>query len=245
MSSQNLTLYAFETPQGLFNTSPYCVKADILLRMADMPFSLQIPENHKIFPKGKLPVLKDGDLIIEDSEFIRLHLAEQYGKTLDGSLSEQEKTVGHALIRMLDERTMLGLLQGRWIDDEGWKVLEELFFGELPKDERTAVGTMLREQVSGGVMATGFGKHSRDEQQKLLAADMQALASILADKPWFFSNEPTYIDAAIFGMLVNFYAAPIPTRMAGLVGTHSNLVAYVQRGLALWYPQSLEMVAAE
>ena len=225
--------------------SPFCVKADILMKLAGLQFKTELPEDYKVFSKGKLPVLKDDDGIIEDSEFIRSHIANQYGQTLDGILTEQDKATGHALTRMLEERTIMGLIQGRWVDDAGWQVLEPLFFGELPATERSAMADTVRKQVSESLQSNGFGKHSRSEQRTLLSADIAALAIMLADKPWFFSDEPTYIDAAIFGMLVNFYAAPVPTPMTALVAEHSNLVTYVQRGLALWYPDAVKMMAAE
>ncbi|WP_262695837.1 glutathione S-transferase family protein [Kordiimonas aquimaris] len=245
MSSESLTLYTFETPQGFFNMSPFCVKADILLKMANLPFNTELPEDYKVFSKGKLPVLKDGDTIIQDSEFIRRHITDKYGETLDGNLTAQDKATGHALIRMLEERTIMGLVQGRWIEDAGWEVLEPLFFGELPANERTEVGKTVREQVSESLKSNGFGQHTHDEQHILLSADIAALATLLNNRDWFFSDQPTYIDAAVFGMLVNFYAAPVPTPMAALMAAHDNLVAYVNRGLEQWYPDVLKMMAAE
>lgn len=239
-----LTLYAFETPEGCFNMSPYCTKAEVLLKMADLPYQLEIPEDYKVFPKGKLPVLKDGDEVIEDSEFIRLHIANKYGKSLDANLTQEAIASGHALLRMLDERTIFGLVTGRWIEDSGWSVIEPLFFGELPPEERKAVGNDLRAQVSEGVKAHGFGRHTRPEQEVLLKTDINSVAVLLGDRKWLFSDEPTYLDAALFGFLANFYAAPPATKMTELVGAHSNLVAYVERGINIWYPAAARMLNA-
>lgn len=246
MSDADITLYAFETPEGYFNMSPFCAKAELLLRLAGLDYALDIGGDHNAFSKGKLPVLKDGDELIEDSEFIRLHIAEKYGISLDDTLTVEATATGHALVRMFEERTIFGLITGRWIDDAGWAITEETFFGELPADEREAIGPTIREQNSEFLKGAGFGRHSREEQIKLLEADIAAAAALLSDRPWFFSEEPTYLDAAIFPHLANYYAAPIPTFMREIVGAHDNLVAYVHRGLARWYPAvAIAAAAAE
>lgn len=246
MSQDDITLYAFETPEGYFNMSPFCAKAELLLRLAGLNFRTEIWQDHKAFSKGKLPVLKDGEELIEDSEFIRLHIAKKYGETLDSTLTQEAIAIGHALIRMFEERTIFGLITGRWIDDAGWAITEEAFFGELPAGEREQVGTTIRNQNSEFLKGAGFGRHSRSEQITLLKADIAAAASLLGNRPWFFSEEPTYLDAAIFPQIANYYAAPIPTFMREIVGSHDNLVAYVERGLERWYPAAgFQTAAAE
>ncbi len=244
MTNPKITLYAFETPEGCFNMSPYCTKAEILLKMAGLPYQLEIPEDYKSFSKGKLPVMKDGDAVIEDSEFIRLHIAEKHGKTLDRTLTGTAIASGHAMMRMLDERTILGLVTGRWVDDSGWRVIEPMFFGELPQEERKAVGPAMREQVSEGVKAQGFGRHTREQQNRLLEADINSVAALLGEKNWLFSDEPTYLDASLFGFLANFYAAPPATVLTELVAKRPNLVAYVNRGLEKWYPAARSILSA-
>ena len=239
-----LVLYAFETPTGCFNMSPYCTKAEVLLKLADLSYQHVVPEDHKVFSKGKLPVLKDNEAIVEDSEFIRQHIETKYGKTLDAGLTEEAKAIGHSLIRTLEERSIFGLVTGRWIDDSGWAMIEPLFFGELPPEERAVVGPTVREQVSESVKANGFGQHTREEQRRLLTADIKSAAVLLGDRDWFFSDHPTYLDAAIFGMLANFYAVPPVTVMTELVAAHPNLVAYVERGLAHWYPNAMTVLSA-
>ena len=159
--------------------SPYCTKAEVLLKLAGLPYQLEVPEDHKVFSKGKLPVLKDGNQIIEDSEFIRRHIETSYGKSLDKGLSAESKAIGHALIRTLEERTIFGLVTGRWVEDAGWNMIEPLFFGELPPEERAVVGPTVREQVSESVKANGFGNHSAEEQRYLLTSDIEAAAALL------------------------------------------------------------------
>lgn len=240
----DLTLYAYPTMPGFFNGSPYCGKVDILLKLAGLDFTTEMPENPKGFSKGKLPVLKDGDEIIEDSEFIRLHLIEKYGATLDQGLSHDAKAVGHAVCRMLDERTIYGLAWSRWVEDEGWAQAKELFLEGDPN----GIGETMRREIREGYTFAGFGRHTAEEQRQFIKSDIDCIATLLGDQDWFLANQPTYLDATVFSYIANFYASPIKTWLIPITAKHHNLVAYFERGMERWYPEGLQMlksIAAE
>jgi len=234
----SITLYAYPTMPGFFNGSPFCGKADILLKEAGLDFTTVMPENPKGFSKGKLPVLKDGDEIIEDSEFIRLHLIEKYGATLDRGLSVEAKAVGHAVCRMLDERTVYGLAWSRWVEDEGWVQAKEIFLG----GDADGIGEPMRREIREGYTFAGFGRHSAEEQRQFIQSDIDCVATLLGAQEWFLANQPTYLDASVFSYVANFYASPIKTWLIPMAAKHDNLVAYFERGMERWYPEGLEML---
>ena len=240
----SLTLYAFPTAPGFFNPSPFCNKVEILLKLAGLDFETVMPEDPRGFSKGKLPVLKDGDEIIEDSEFIRLYLIEKYGATLNGGLSDDSKAVGHAVCRMLDDRTVHGLAWSRWVEDEGWVQAKEIFLQGDPD----GIGAPMRREMREGYTFSGFARHSTDEQRQLIKSDIDCLATLLGDQEWFLANQPTYLDATVFSFVANFYASPIKTWPIPLVAAHPNLVASFRLGMQRWYPEGSQMlkgIAAE
>ena len=241
MTQTSLTLYTFSNDDGMFNASPYCGKADILLKMAELPFSTENPEDYKVFSKGKLPVLKDGDDIIQDSEIIRLHLASKYGKALDGVLSAKQKAVGHAVCRMLDERTISGIVWSRWAEDSGWAQTRTIFFEGAPDE----VAGTIRRQVTAGIIGGGFGRHSQAEMQAFIREDLKTLSVLLAKTDYYFGHTPTYIDATVFSFIANLFAAPIKTWTADLVAEFPNLIAYFERGMARWYPEGAKVMALQ
>lgn len=61
---------AFGEPTG----SPFCVKAMCLLALAEAEWRPVVVDDPRRMPHGKLPVLRDGDRLIPDSEAIRAHL---------------------------------------------------------------------------------------------------------------------------------------------------------------------------
>lgn len=237
----SLTLYAFPTAPGYFNASPYCGKVDILLKEAGLEFTTVMPEDPKGFSKGKLPVLKDGDQIIEDSEFIRLHLIEKYRATLDQGLSLEAKAVGHAVCRMLEERTIYGLAWSRWVEDEGWAQAKEIFMEGDPH----GFGETMRHEIREGYTYAGYGRHSADEQRQFIKKDIDCLANLLGEQDWFLANQPTYLDATVFSFVANFYASPIKTWLIPITAQHDNLIAYFERGMERWYPDGMYMLERE
>jgi glutathione S-transferase len=237
----DITLYAFPTGPGFFNFSPYCGKVDIMLKMAGLIFTTEMPEDYKVFSKGKLPVLKDGDDIIQDSEFIRYHLAEKYSQTFDDGLTSEAKAIGHAVCRMLDDRTILAMVWTRWIEDAGWAQTRAMFF----EDQSDEIAEGQRALVKEGIEGAGFGKHSQEEMKTLIHEDLRAISDLLGEQEFFLSNKASYLDATVFSFIANLYGAPIQTWIQGEVAAFPNLVAYFNRGMALWYPEAAAMQAAE
>ncbi len=229
---EKLILHVFPTDEGAFNLSPFCTKAEILLKMAGLPYHLSVPEDHKTFPKGKLPVLSDGDEMVEDSEFIRWHLQERYEASFTAALSERDRAMGQALCRMLENHTYLALVYARWVEEEGWARTRAIFFDGLDDETAEYIRGQMRACFDQSLMHTYTG----EEIRALLDTDLHILAAALGDTPYFFGTSPSFIDAAAFSMLVNLYAAPEQTWARSLVSAHSNLAAYVMRGLAQWYP---------
>jgi len=235
----DLTLYAFPTAPGFFNLSPFCAKADILLKLSGLEYRTEMPEDFRALPKGKLPVLKDGDALIPDSELIRLYLAETYGKTLDASMSGERKAAGHALCRMLDHRTHLFLMWTRWVDDAGWAQTKPLYFSDAPEGLAETSRGLIRENMD----RNGFSAFSDAERLAFFRSDLEAADALLGDRAFFGGDQPCFVDASLFGPIATYYMSPIKSWLADEVGKRPKLAAYLHRGLALWYPDAVAMIA--
>ena len=229
-----LQLCAFPTGEGMFNLSPFCTKAEILLKMAGTDYELVVPEDFKIYSKQKLPVLLDGPEVIEDSEIILAYLEQKHGANFGQHLAQVQRAIGHSVCRMVEERTRYALLHSRWAQDDGWAQTKAIFFAEAPEEIANAVRAQVRETL----YLNGFGRHSDREIKAFVREDLSALSTILGRDDWFFGSEPSFVDACVLGLLANFYASPIKTWTADVVAEFENLQAYVKRGLARWYPAS-------
>src|SRR5690348_16947942 len=114
-----ITLYQFAPAFGLPNPSPFCFKVENYLRMTEEPFETKIGDVRSA-PKGKLPFIKDGGIVVSDSSHIVQHLVRTRGDKLDKHLSAHDRAVGHAVRRMVEEGTYFCLVYARWIDDAGF-----------------------------------------------------------------------------------------------------------------------------
>ncbi|MBK6737071.1 MAG: glutathione S-transferase C-terminal domain-containing protein [Haliea sp.] len=65
---------------------------------------------------------------------------------------------------------------------------------------------------------------------------MDALAAILGDKPWFFGDEPTETDAVAYGQLANIHSVGFSSPMKAVIAGHANLVSFIERFAARYYP---------
>src|SRR5205085_12481005 len=88
-------LYTFGPYFGLPDPSPFVMKAEVLLKMANLPFEIDTGGFNKA-PKGKLPYIADDGEIIADSTLIRLHIEKKYAFDFDAGLSSPERGIAWA-----------------------------------------------------------------------------------------------------------------------------------------------------
>lgn len=240
-----LQVYEVRGAWGVPSLSPFCVKLTTWLRMAGVAHVVKQPSAPFGSPKGKVPyiVLDDGARM-GDSGLVIAHLTAVHGVQLDAHLSLLQRAQAHALRRMLEEGLYFVLLYGRWIDDIGWPHTRAAIFGFLPQPLRMLVPAMIRSKVRGYLHGQGTGRHSQAEIEALGRGDINALATVLGDQPYFF-GEPSSFDASAYGFLVNLLASPAMPGLKAHAANHANLVAYCERMRARYWPESpvLEAVA--
>jgi hypothetical protein len=86
-----ITLYTFGPAFGLPDPSPFVTKAEVLLKMAGLLYRTDTKGLSKA-PKGKLPYIRDGEDIVADSTFIRLHLEKRYSIDFDTKVSRSTRS---------------------------------------------------------------------------------------------------------------------------------------------------------
>ncbi|MBN9116148.1 MAG: glutathione S-transferase N-terminal domain-containing protein, partial [Pandoraea sp.] len=85
-----LTLYTFGPSFGLPDASPFVVKAEMLLKLAGLPYRTD-RSGFRHAPKGKLPYIDDEGEIVADSTLIRLHIERKYGFDFDAGLTPERR----------------------------------------------------------------------------------------------------------------------------------------------------------
>lgn len=156
-----IQLVQFAPAFGLPNASPFCMKLETWLRMAGLPFET-VNDGMRVMkaPKGKLPYIVDDDgSVVSDSSLIIEHLQQRRGIALDAALTPAERGVATAFRRLFEENLYWAVLHTRWVDDAGWALTREAFFGTMPVPLRWFVPAMARRGLRAELRGHGMGRH--------------------------------------------------------------------------------------
>ena len=226
-----ITLCGFGPGFDLPDVSPFVMKTEVQLKMAGLSYRRE-KASPRDAPKGKLPFIRDGELVIGDSTFIRRHIERTRGIDLDAGLDAGARAVGWAIERMLEDHLYWAILHLRWADDANFAKGPSRFFTGLPdpvRDER-------RAQLLARVHGHGIGRHDGDEIAELGDRSLAALSELLGDRPYLFGPTPSAADATAFAMAASaqtpFFDGPLARAARGYV----NLAAYVERMRKRYYP---------
>jgi len=221
-----IELHQFAPAFGLMNPSPFCMKVEVFLKLAGLPYRC-VTANPLKAPKGKLPVLHDG-VVVPDSEEIIAYLQTAYGGQIPHALAVPETPRHLAVRRLLEDHLYFAALHLRWVEPAGWQHTRRLFDG-LPPLLRPLVATAMRRKIRRDLLGQGTGRHSRAEICAGAIADLDALAALLAGRAYFGGDEPAAIDASAYAMLANLLWAPMDHPVRSHAQALPPLVAYAER----------------
>ena len=226
-NSDSIRLHVFASPWAI-NPSPFCLKVETYCRLANIRFD-SVPTMPFRSPRGKLPFMTDGKLVVPDSGLIIEHLARTRGVALDAWLDGDQRAIGHLVRRTCEESLYFLLFYSRWIEQAGWLVCEPVFFGSLPPVIRKIVPVVARRGVRRSLIGQGYGRYSLEEVYDLGAADLAALAGVLRKSKFAAGSQPSSFDAGLYGVLANIIAAPVDTPLKRAALRHPELPDYVSR----------------
>jgi len=121
-----IELYQFAPAWGLPNPSPFCIKLELYLKMAGLPFEVITQNDTRKGPKGKIPFIRDDGQTIGDSELVIEYLKDKYGDRVDASLTAEQRARAHVINRMLHDSTYWVLLHCRWMEDNGYRAVDTI-----------------------------------------------------------------------------------------------------------------------
>lgn len=239
-----ITLYTFGPAFGLPDASPFVTKAEMLLKLAGLPYQARRGSLRRA-PKGKLPYLDDMGRIVADSTLIRWHIEKTYHIDFDAGLSAAERGIAWAAEKLMEDHLYWAVARVRWLDQANFDKGPAQFFRGVPAPVRGLAERLVRYKVRKTLWGQGLGRHSEEDLVALASKGVTSIADILGDKPYLMGNAPCGADATLFAfagsLLCPVFDTPIRTAAEG----HANLVAYMERMRAEFYPElALESAAA-
>ncbi|CAK0766780.1 GST N-terminal domain-containing protein [Azospirillaceae bacterium] len=223
-----IQLHQFAPIWGL-NLSPFCLKVETYLRLAEIPYQV-VPTTPMKAPKGKLPfIIDDNGACIPDSGHIIAHLKHAYGDPLDDKLSPDQHALGHLIRRTCEESLMHVMAFGRWIDLPGWTVMQRTLAESLPKPLRVVLPAMIRRKIRKALYSQGYGRHDREEIYELGCADLNAIDRILEGRSFLVSESPTSYDAMLYGFVSSLLYPPFDSPLEQRARSSYNLSTFAKR----------------
>jgi glutathione S-transferase len=230
-----IVLYTFGPYFGLPDGSPFVTKAMLLLKFAGLAYSEDRGGYFKS-PKKKLPFIDDDGTIVADSTFIRFHIEKKYGFDFDAGLDAEQRAMAWAVSKMCEEHLYFAFLDVRWRDEANFNKGAAHFFDAVPQPARALVRAMVRRKTVKNLYNQGLGRHTAEEIARLASRDIDALATLLGDKPFLMGDRPCSADATAFPFVAGFLVPLFETRLRTAVEGHANLVAYAKRISDLYFP---------
>lgn len=228
-----ITLYTTPPLWSLPSISPACMKLEIWLRMAKLPYKIDTELNFALAPKGKIPFIEYKGQYIGDSTLIIEMLKEKEGIDLDESLTTTERAISLAFRRMLKENTYWGLVYIRYNIEENWKVYREVLANMLgtsvPAEQCELIVEELSKTIHAQMYSQGMGRHSSEEVYRIITADFQALSDFLDDKPFFLGDKPTTLDATAYAYVGTCIKPPFKSPIVDYVLQLENLCQHYER----------------
>jgi glutathione S-transferase len=231
-----ITLYQPPTrPWQSPNLSPFCSKLETYLRMAKIDHKVE-PSDMRAAPKGKIPYVRIGDELMGDSQIIIERIESLRDEKMDAWLTDEQRAIGHATRRMLEEGLYFVVMTARWSSPWTSTIQREAFTKVLPAALRWAFPLIVRD-VKKKLAQQGTGKHTHEEALALGVADLAALSTLLGDKRYLFGDRPCTVDASAFAFISGAAAFPGDSSLRSFVRAKKNLMEYEARMKAELFPE--------
>lgn len=224
-----ITLYHY-TEQWGFDPSPFCLKTEAYLRLAQIPYRKQNGLlGYLRAPRRQLPYIRDDDEVIADSEAIIAHLKRRYGIALDDWLTPDEQAKAYAVQRMLEDGFYWVAVYSRWMEDSQWAEYNPVLFDWVPPPLRLLLAPVIRRDYRRRLRGQGLLRRPRTEIYELGERMVDSVAVLLGDRPYFAGDKVSSIDAVMYGFFGNVLFAPLRGPLQDAITQHTNIVAHLER----------------
>jgi len=230
-----ITLYGSFPAFGLPQASPFVMKTEVQLKMAEIPYRLErgAPDDG---PKGKIPYIVEAHQKLGDSTFIREHIEKTYGIDLDRGLTPDMRARSWAIERMLEDHLYWAIVHSRWMDEANFAAGPSHFFDTLPSGTRERARAGAREHVRAMLYGQGLGRHSPVEIESLGCRSIAALSTLLGNKAFLMGPAASAVDATAFGMIAALTAPVFRSTLKDFAEERGNLLNYRDRMMREYYP---------
>lgn len=231
-----ITLIQFPRAKTVPNFSPFCLRLETWLRMANLDYDNKFVMNPGKAPKGKLPVIKIDGKTYTDSELIIAFLTQHFQVALDDHLSSKQRAQYYANEILFTDRLAWLIACFRWQDDDGWTRTKPLLFNGIPFLVKDLVARMVRKRMIKSLYAQGIGRHSKQELRQMAEKALSSISTILGKDLYFGGKQPATLDATAYGCLANIIYSGLDIELRNIAAKYPSIHDYCNRMKEQFYP---------
>jgi glutathione S-transferase len=232
-----IKLFQFPRMFAIPNLSPFCCKLETWLRIANVRYEVVDTIDPRKGPRGKLPFIEDGGVRIADSSIIIDHLVKTRGVDPDARLDASQRATALVVKRTLEEHYAFVLAYTHLLRDEGVEHTRARFDG-VPALVRPFVAGAVKRAIRSALWQQGLLRHSHEEIIEAAIHDWRAVLTLMSPGgAFFFGDEPTSVDAVMFGVLATSVLTPIESPVRDFLRSQPACVAYTERMRSRFFPE--------
>ena len=226
-----VVLHQFERGTNMPNLSPFALKLETFLRMANIQYVVDTEEPQD--RRGKCPWITINGVELSDSELIIDYLMKHFNKPIPEKLTPAEHAVGRAVQVMLDEYTSTAFGRRSYLWDKTGNFINWILktYRSECVFKRIFVSIMKKR-----LQVQGMGRFSEEEMLFFLRRELRALQDVIGDKPFLLADAPSTYDAAAFAELTQVIYGCAPEVERYVRDNHGVLVQYHERMKAKYWP---------
>ena len=199
-----ITLFGLPPAGGLRQPSPFVLKVEMALSYLGLSYNnseVSILKINKLSPTGKVPWIKVGNELIGDSELILAHLDNTNQGRLYDHLSDREKSLGMAYLRLAEHHLFWLMVSARWLHSNQLDQLKTDWFGSYPKFVSDFIAKNGKRNVERFCFTQGIGRLNQKEQFIAAKQDLESLAYRLESNDYLLGEFLTVYDFSISSLL--------------------------------------------
>ncbi|KAF4451112.1 hypothetical protein F53441_5811 [Fusarium austroafricanum] len=239
-----LTLFRGPGKPTAFTWSPFVIKLEARLRFAGLKYRSEAGPP-KTAPRGKIPYVSiEGERLSDSTYIIKNFVDQGLIPDLNATLSPIQRAQDLAFRALMEEKVYFYATRERWVDN--YYTMRSGLFASMPFPLQVVIGWLASSAQARTAYGQGTGRLTDDEITYLREEVWESVDALLADARinqngdgpfWALGgNEPTEVDATLFGFIVSSLVCAASPTSAAIVRNQSALVDYAKRIHERYFP---------
>ncbi|XP_046747120.1 metaxin-2 isoform X1 [Diprion similis] len=243
---QPIKLYQpYEVEQILLPDNANCLAVQAYLKMCGLEFQIEPRSNAEYMsPSGRVPFIQCGAFLVSEFDPIVSFISSK-GSSLSGELGATDKADMRAYISLVNNVLVNAEQYVCWVDQATLNSVTKPRHGSVyPWPLNHLLNWQKQNQITKKLNVLGWYNKSLDEVFGEVKNCCTALAERLEGKTYFFGDEPTELDALVFGhihALTTTSFLPSACGMSATIGKFQQLIEHCRSVNTLYFKKESDI----